>query len=130
MNDPEALSPAHADSDPVLRKDLRVLASFIEVYCWHKHKGRARQAVEHAGVEFAELIDRPAPALCQECAKLLAHAFVKRMTCPLDPKPACKHCPTHCYHPAYREKIREVMRYTGTRLVLTGRLDLLFKLLF
>ena len=55
---------------------------------------------------------------------------MKRSRCPLDPKPACKHCPVHCYHPTYRQNIREVMRYSGRRLVLSGRLDMLYHLLF
>ncbi len=68
--------------------------------------------------------------LCADCTRLLAHALVKRSHCPLDPKPACKHCPQHCYHPKYRAAIREVMRYSGRRLVLSGRLDYFIHLLF
>jgi hypothetical protein len=48
----------------------------------------------------------------------------------MDPKPACKHCPSHCYHPDYRKRIREVMRYSGRNMVLGGRLDYLYHLLF
>ena len=66
--------------------------------------------------------------LCPACRKLLAHAFVQRSHCPLDPKPACKKCPTHCYAPKYRAQIREVMKYSGRRLGLRGRLDYLFGL--
>ena len=33
-------------------------------------------------------------------------------------KPACKRCPTHCYAPAMRQRIREVMRWTGPRMLL------------
>ena len=53
--------------------------------------------------------------LCPECMKLLTHAFIKRTHCPMNPKPACKHCPSHCYHPTYRAQIREVMRFSGAR---------------
>jgi hypothetical protein len=59
--------------------------------------------------------------LCRACARLAAHAFMKRLYCPYEPKPSCKKCPTHCYAPAYRAQIREVMRCSGRRLVLTGR---------
>lgn len=68
--------------------------------------------------------------LCGECTKLLMHSWIKRTTCPFDPKPACKHCPSHCYHPEYRRQIRRVMRDSGRRLVLHGRLDYLIKLLY
>jgi len=75
------------------------------------------------------LTGRPV-ALCDECTRLILHAFVKRTHCPLSPKPACRHCPDHCYHPTYRRAIQEVMRYSGRKLVLSGRLDYLFHLLF
>ena len=45
--------------------------------------------------------------LCVDCRKLLLHAIVKRIACPLDPKPMCKKCPEHCYAPRYRAQIRE-----------------------
>ena len=33
-------------------------------------------------------------------------------------KPACKNCPTHCYKSDMRQKIREVMRWSGPRMIL------------
>jgi len=35
-----------------------------------------------------------------------------------DQKPACKNCPVHCYAPQQREQIRQVMRWTGPRMLL------------
>lgn len=32
-------------------------------------------------------------------------------------KPACKKCPVHCYAPKRREQMREVMRWTGPRML-------------
>jgi hypothetical protein len=99
--------------DPATRKDLKTLALFIRV--------KTHDVTAIAGRELV---------LCESCRKLLAHAFVKRSHCPMHPKPACKHCPSHCYHPAYRAQIREVMRFSGRKMVLGGRLDYLFHLLF
>jgi hypothetical protein len=102
---------------------------FIEFYCRRKHADAPKgpPPVEVPGfVEAAGL----RPPLCTACHKLLSHAAVKRMNCPLEPKPRCKHCPTHCYHPHYREQIREVMRYSGQGLLLTGRIDYLLHVLF
>jgi len=48
----------------------------------------------------------------------------------MHPKPACKHCPSHCYHPTYRAKIRQVMKFSGKKMLLGGRLDYLIHLLF
>ncbi|MDD6471920.1 MAG: nitrous oxide-stimulated promoter family protein [Bacteroidales bacterium] len=28
-------------------------------------------------------------------------------------KPTCKQCPTHCYRPKMRERIRTLMRWSG-----------------
>jgi len=63
--------------------------------------------------------------LCPDCQALLAYALKRLERCPQNPKPACKHCPVHCYRPAYRERMRQVMRYSGKRLLLQGRFDLL-----
>ncbi len=112
-----------------LRHDLRVLATFIRIYCDALHRDVAREPVTLRTCNI-EAICGGSVRLCAECRKLLQHAFVKRMACPLDPKPACKHCPTHCYVPAYRARIREVMRFAGRRLVRSGRLDYLWHLLF
>ena len=32
-------------------------------------------------------------------------------------KPTCAKCPIHCYKPAMREQIRDVMRYAGPRML-------------
>lgn len=32
-------------------------------------------------------------------------------------KGTCKKCPTHCYKPDMREKMREVMRWAGPRMI-------------
>ncbi|MEW6249955.1 MAG: nitrous oxide-stimulated promoter family protein [Planctomycetota bacterium] len=118
----------------VVRKDLRILATFIRIYCEGQHRGAVREPVtlrHYAVGALCGSARRPRLLrLCPTCRKLLQHAFVKRVGCPLDPKPACKHCPTHCYAPRYREEIRAVMRYAGRRLVLSGRLDYLWHLLF
>jgi hypothetical protein len=112
-----------------LRRDLKVLISFITLYCRGLHRDAGKAPFELARYPVPWGKTDP-PQLCAECRKLLAHAIVKRTHCPLDPKPACKKCPVQCYSPAYRAKMREVMRYSGRKLVLTGRLDYLWHLLF
>ncbi len=32
-------------------------------------------------------------------------------------KPACKQCPVHCYQPARREEMKQVMRWAGPRML-------------
>lgn len=120
---------AAGKADRELKRDLKTLALFIDLYCRYRHRGSERREVELKTHDVPSIVGRDV-VLCPECRKLLAHAFVKRSTCPMDPKPMCKHCPEHCYHPRYRAAIREVMRYSGRRLVMSGRLDYLFHLLF
>lgn len=112
-----------------LRYDLRVLVTFIRIYCDGQHADRPRAPVPDP-IWRLTAQGAPPATLCPACAKLLGHATAKRRGCPLDPKPACKHCPQHCYAPAYRAQIRKVMRYSGRRLILSGRLDYLWHLLF
>lgn len=84
------------------------LKQFIDVYCWKQH-------------------DSKKGTLCSECTDLWNYAQARLATCPYDPKPKCKDCTTHCYKPEYRQKIKEVMRFSGMHFVKRGRLDWLFK---
>ena len=112
-----------------LLRDLKTLALFIDVYCRYKHAETERKAVDLRTHDIASIAGKTI-VLCPECTKLLTHAFVKRTHCPMNPKPMCKHCPNHCYHPSYRAQIREVMKFSGRKMLLGGRLDYLFHLLF
>lgn len=115
--------------DRRLKRDLKTLVTFIDIYCRHQHADAGRRPAELKTHDVEAIRGKPVP-LCPECRKLLAHAFIKRSTCPMEPKPACKHCPDHCYHPKYRQQIRDVMRFSGRKLVTSGRLDYLYHLLF
>jgi hypothetical protein len=111
-----------------VERDLKVVARFIDVYCRHQHPDSNKSPIRLKTHDVARICGKPV-SLCAECRKLLAHAFVKRTHCPLDPKPMCKKCPDHCYAPRYAQRMREVMKFSGRRLVLSGRLDYLFHLL-
>ncbi len=108
-----------------LRRDLRTLALFVDVFCRSRHRHDPKGLVALKTHDVRAIYGKPL-YLCDDCRKLLIHAFIKRTYCPLDPKPACKKCPQHCYAPAYRARIRQVMKYSGQRLILRGRLDYLF----
>ena len=107
--------------DAELEKDLKTLGAFIESYCRRRHKHLARGPATLKTHEVEAIVGREL-RLCAECRKLLAHSFVKRTRCPLSPKPACRHCPDHCYHPRYRAEIRRVMRSAGWRFALRNPL--------
>jgi len=105
-------------------KDLKVLAQFTAVYCQAHHPG-PRQALTITAPAMRAVSLEKYP-LCRDCAAFLAYACERRLRCPLDDKPACKHCPVPCYRPGHREKVREIMRFSGRYLIRRGRLDLLW----
>ncbi len=56
--------------------------------------------------------------LCPECAELDAYARMRSDKCPfMETKTFCSNCKVHCYKPEMREKIREVMRFSGPRML-------------
>jgi hypothetical protein len=115
--------------DPKLLKDLKILALFVETFCRCKHAADEKSPLRLKTHDLTHIAGREV-RLCPSCAKLLTHAIVKRSHCPMSPKPWCKHCPNHCYYPTYRAQIRQVMKYSGIRLLFTGRLHYLAHLLF
>lgn len=57
-------------------------------------------------------------ALCEECNELYEYAKMRLDMCPFqENKPSCNNCPVHCYQPQMRERVKEVMRYSGLRMV-------------
>jgi hypothetical protein len=112
-----------------LKKDLKTLVMFVDVYCRNQHGSAQREPVTLKSHDLSTLSRRPV-VLCQDCRRLLTHALVKRTHCPMHPKPSCKHCPVHCYHPPYRKQMQEVMRFSGRHLLFRGRVDYLLHLLF
>lgn len=57
--------------------------------------------------------------LCPECAALKSYAWQRSDRCPfMETKTFCSNCKVHCYAPEMGEKIREVMRFSGPRMLL------------
>jgi hypothetical protein len=98
-------------------RDLKVLVRFIGIYCNARHDADIREVIE-----LPSCLGKP-DQLCPECAALVAYGIQKRLLCPLDPKPSCRRCPIHCYSRNYRARIREIMAFSGRRMILRGRLD-------
>lgn len=56
--------------------------------------------------------------LCPDCTALNAYAQKRSERCPLmETKTFCSNCKVHCYRPEMRAKIREVMRFSGPRMI-------------
>lgn len=105
-----------------------MLLHFTAVYCREKHdEERSIVAIDEPELQSLPLHKYP---VCSACREFLLYAFERRLRCPLEEKPLCKHCPVHCYKPEYREKVRKIMRFSGQYLIMRGRLDLLWHYFF
>lgn len=80
-------------------RERKVVSLMITLYCRKKHHCRQ--------------------GLCGECAELEAYAFARSGHCPfMETKTFCSNCRVHCYRSDMRNKIREVMRFSGPRMLL------------
>jgi hypothetical protein len=104
--------------------DIRMLMKFVTIFCRENH------AAERTPFSFrpydVKEIEQKEIQICSDCTRLLTYGLTMRLKCPHDPKPMCKKCETQCYHGEYKNKIREVMKFSGMHLVKHGRVDLLY----
>lgn len=85
------------------RKEQAVVEEMIALYCRKKH----RTAEKENG------------RVCSCCQELIDYARMRSERCPfMEQKTFCVNCKVHCYKPAMRERIREVMRFSGPRMLL------------
>jgi hypothetical protein len=112
---------------PKKRRDVKLLAGFVNIYCREKHLDSEKHHFDIADEGLRRKLGQM--NLCHDCSRLLEHGIAKLSLCAQNPKPSCRKCKTHCYGPGYREKVREVMRFSGGYLVKRGRLDLLLHFL-
>jgi hypothetical protein len=106
------------------KTDIRILIKFVSIFCRENHRREKTpfsfRLFDIQGFSKEEVF------LCPECHRLLTYGLTMRVKCPHDPKPMCKKCQTPCYRGDYKEKIREVMKFSGMYLVKHGRLDMLY----
>ena len=81
-------------------RDRTTILRMIGIYC-RDH---------HAPTEDGEL--------CGACRNLRDYAWKRLERCPFgEEKPACSECTVHCYRPEMRDRVRQVMRYAGPRML-------------
>lgn len=57
--------------------------------------------------------------LCPQCQELLSYAERRVDTCRfMETKTFCSNCKVHCYKKEMRERVRNVMRYSGPRMIM------------
>ena len=80
-------------------REKKTIDAMVRIYCHDHH----------------ESSDGP----CANCLELQDYAHRRLDVCPFqDQKPACNKCTVHCYSSKMRERVREVMRYSGPRMTL------------
>lgn len=81
-----------------MQREAQTITAMINMYCRHHHER---------------------PRLCPECLALLRYSRKRLSSCPFqEGKTTCGKCSIHCYQPKMREKVRQVMRYAGPRMML------------
>ena len=84
-------------------EEKRTVEKMIRLYCRRKEGNRE---------------------LCPSCSELLEYAVVRLSRCRFgNDKSTCQKCPGHCYKPMMRDKMREVMRWAGPRMMLYHPVD-------
>lgn len=84
-------------------REKRVAELMISIYCRKKEKNRV---------------------LCTSCETLLEYTHNRLDRCGFgESKQACKLCPRHCYKADMRKQIREVMRFSGPRMIFYAPLE-------
>lgn len=81
------------------QREIEIVRLMIALYCRKKHQTRG--------------------SLCEMCKALEYYASEQIQKCPFaETKTFCSQCKVHCYRPDMRERIREIMRFSGPRLIL------------
>lgn len=85
---------------PKIEQEKLTVRTMITLYCHKKHHSQGNQ-------------------LCSECNELLLYAMQRLTLCRFgEDKTTCEHCPRHCYRRDYQQKIKQVMRFSGPRMII------------
>ena len=99
--------------------EKRTVAAMIALYCRGKGHGVYSDVSASKTLSSKRTTSSSSPFLCPECSELLHYAHRRLERCRLgEEKPSCTRCPVHCYRKDMRERIRQVMRYSGPRMLL------------
>lgn len=92
-----------------IEKEKDTIKLMINIYCNKKHKTK----VDSKG-------------LCDECTELLEYANKRLSLCKFgENKSSCSRCPIHCYKKDMRQKVKEVMKFSGPRLIIYNPIELI-----
>lgn len=82
-------------------REKKLIPKMIKIYCRGNHGTKGEN-------------------ICEECKKLTEYALFRLEKCPFKVnKQFCSFCKVHCYKPDMREKIKDVMKWAGPRVIFT-----------
>lgn len=83
-----------------LEREAQTLQAMFAIYCNSQHGSHS--------------------ALCANCQELQDYSLHRLEHCRFQQgKTTCAKCPVHCYKPAMRARIKQVMRFSGPRMLFT-----------
>lgn len=88
-----------------IEREKRVIKLMIEIYCHKQHRHKSQ-------------------GLCEECQALLEYAHKRLSFCKFgDEKTTCKKCPIHCYKKDMKQKVKNVMKFSGPRVLIYAPIE-------
>lgn len=80
-----------------LEKEKEVFKLMVEIYCkGHKHEN----------------------SICLDCQLIVDYGIRRIDNCPFgEEKTFCSQCKIHCFQDEKRKKVKEIMRYSGPRMI-------------
>ncbi|MEG1310918.1 MAG: nitrous oxide-stimulated promoter family protein [Romboutsia sp.] len=82
-----------------IEKEKKVIGLMINIYCKKKHCTKKGE-------------------LCDECLELLGYTYKRLDFCKFgEEKKFCSKCTIHCYKKDMKAKIKEVMKFSGPKLL-------------
>ncbi len=81
-----------------IEREKKTIEKMVAIYCKLTHSTNGNQ--------------------CNDCSELLNYARARLDNCPFEEeKPPCNNCTIHCYRNDMRERIRQVMRFSGPKMM-------------
>lgn len=92
-------------------QEKQMVSRMIALYCKKNHKTKT--------------------GLCHECRQLQEYAKARSEKCPfMESKTFCSNCKVHCYRSDMREKIREVMKFSGKYMLFISPMKTISHLIY
>jgi len=86
---------------PRLERELKTITAMVQIYCRDHHLPSQED-------------------ICADCSEFLQYAEKRLSRCPFQArKPTCGKCPIHCYQKQMQDRARQIMRYSGPKMLWT-----------